>query len=314
MKKLGRLAITALALLLPTIGGEALANGDSKADIATTYPAYQRLLDDYLVVTSTAPFETRFDYIRLHDNIGRYERFANVRRELLSTSPSAMTPAQRRAWAINTYNFLVIEAVTHHLVSTQVNKYMMAQGWRGLMNTTVQQIRVEGHTLFQAPLVEIDGRVYSLDEFERAFVFEGWDLASTKPRPKSLDPRAHFALVCAAQGCPSLRPRAFVAESLDAQLDRAVRDALASPSHLQWNATVGQLSGSSIFEWYAADFGGPDQAFEFMRVHAPPEIGAVLASRETKRLDRIVPWSWKLNLVPPKPRSPAPDSSGTGRR
>lgn len=283
-------------------GGELAAAPDAPA--AAPFPLYQALLDDHLVVTVPHPLETRFDYVKLHDNLGRFERLSRVRRELLAVSPAALAPAARRAWAINTYNFLVIEAVTHDLVSTRVSKYQMGDGWRGILNANVQQIRVEGVPLFQAPLVEIDGVAYSLDRFERTFVFDGWDLKSDAPRPAALDPRPHFALVCAAQGCPPLRPRAYRADSLDAQLDAAVREALAHPNQLKWSPETGQLGASAIFEWYAADFGGPERAFEFLVRYAPADVAPALAKREVKRIDRVLPWSWKLNYVPPatKPR------------
>jgi hypothetical protein len=37
------------------------------------------------------------------------------------------------------------------------------------------------------------------------------------------DPRIHVGVVCASIGCPMLRPEAFTAEKLDAQLDDGMK-------------------------------------------------------------------------------------------
>jgi hypothetical protein len=59
-----------------------------------------------------------------------------------------------------------------------------------------------------------------------------------------------------AIGCASLQPRAFKAESLDLQLDSAVRQALASPKHLILREDPYTFQISTLFGWYLADFGG----------------------------------------------------------
>lgn len=46
-------------------------------------------------------------------------------------------------------------------------------------------------------------------------------------RPRCGEPRIHAAVNCASIGCPALRPEAFVAARLDAQLDDSMRRFLA---------------------------------------------------------------------------------------
>jgi len=135
-----------------------------------------------------------------------------------------------------------------------------------------------------------------LDDFEKTFVFPGRGQA--KPAAWALDPRAHFALVCGARGCPPLQPRAFLPESLDVQLDRASRDALASPRHLNWDARTHALEASEVFEWYAADFGGADGALAFIRRYAPASVASRIQHGEAKRIERFIPWDWTLNQTP----------------
>src|SRR5688572_8993129 len=94
------------------------------------FSGYQRLLDDYLVVVSPpgAPLETRFDYFKLNSNAGMAERLVSVRAALLSVVPTELSREQRRAWAINTYNFLVIELAATNLISRRVSLDMKHQG------------------------------------------------------------------------------------------------------------------------------------------------------------------------------------------
>ncbi|MEM7600999.1 MAG: DUF547 domain-containing protein [Verrucomicrobiota bacterium] len=66
------------------------------------------------------------------------------------------------------------------------------------------------------------------------------------------EPRIHFALVCAAKGCPPLRAEAFVASRLDAQLDNQTKTFLTDNEK---NRIEGEtLYLSSIFDWYGDDF------------------------------------------------------------
>jgi hypothetical protein len=54
----------------------------------------------------------------------------------------------------------------------------------------------------------VGGRAYGLDEIEQGII-----------RKRFQEPRIHFALVCAAMGCPPLRGEAYTGARLDAQLD-----------------------------------------------------------------------------------------------
>ena len=276
------------------------------------FSGYQRLLNEHLVVVSApgVPLETRFDYFKLHDSPGRAERLLSVRAALLSVSPAELQPAQRRAWAINTYNFLVIELATTNLISRRVGLDLKARGVLGISQRSVRHMRIKDLSFFEVPVARIDDRDYNLDQFERAFVFDTPDPAAAGSKPntpaKTLDPRAHFALVCGALGCPPLQPRAFTADSLDAQLDHATRDALANPNHLSWDPILKRLAASAVFSWYEADFGGPAKAFEFAARYAPEALRAEIAGKPQPGIDRVLPWNWDLNVVPRKPQAPRP--------
>lgn len=68
------------------------------------------------------------------------------------------------------------------------------------------------------------------------------------------EPRIHFAVNCAAIGCPALRDQAFTADRLAQQLDDSTRRFLRDRSRNYYDAADGVLRVSSIFRWYREDF------------------------------------------------------------
>src|SRR5207247_2359606 len=112
----GALALTAfLAALAPGVTPSRAA----PAAEATGLPGYQELLDRYLAVVSArgAPLETRFNYLALRSEPDHEARLAAIHARVSAARPSRMSDRRRLAWAINAYNFLVIETVTRHLIS-----------------------------------------------------------------------------------------------------------------------------------------------------------------------------------------------------
>ena len=73
-------------------------------------------------------------------------------------------------------------------------------------------------------------------------------------RPVFNDPRVHFALVCAAIGCPHLIPRPYLPDSLDLQLDRAGSAYVLAAEYNRLHAADKTAELSKIFEWYGEDF------------------------------------------------------------
>ncbi len=59
----------------------------------------------------------------------------------------------------------------------------------------------------------IAGQTYSLNQIEHEQI-----------RPKFIEPRIHFALVCAAVGCPKLRQQAYVGARINEQLEEQTQD------------------------------------------------------------------------------------------
>ena len=140
--------------------------------------------------------------------------------------------AQRRAFLINAYNAYTVE-----LILTRYPK--------------LQSIRDLG-SLFSSPWKQsfftLLGEKQSLDGVEHGLLRGAADFD---------DPRIHFAVNCASIGCPALRPEAYRAEILDAQLEDQTRRFFVDRTRNRFDAGSASLYLSRILDWYAEDFERP---------------------------------------------------------
>ena len=102
-------------------------------------------------------------------------------------------------------------------------------------------------SLFKGPwkqeVVPLLGKTVTLEHLEHQVL-----------RKKYAEPRVHFAIVCAAKGCPPLRAEAFVADKLDVQLDEQGRVFLGTKEKNRVEAGARTIYLSPIFKWFSEDF------------------------------------------------------------
>jgi len=111
---------------------------------------------------------------------------------------------------------------------------------------SIQEIN-NGKAFDQAGAVNVLGRNLSLNDIESGII-----------RPVYNDPRIHYALNCAAYGCPNLARTAYTSQNLNQRLDDAAYQYVNSDRAVQ--RTASGLRVSKIYDWYKEDFGGTDQA------------------------------------------------------
>ncbi len=283
MKLAPALPVLALLVGAAVAPAPAGASGPDAARESVAAPAPYRWMLERFTVVDPLPaggYVSRFDYGRFaaqgdQADVRSYldDAFEHVR-------PDTLSAAERTAWAVNAYNFFVIDAVMEHLV-----------GANGDTLASIADIGAKRFAVFDRPRIRVAGVDYGLDAFEKHFVFGDPDRERRKI-PAGLDPRLHFALVCAARGCPALRPGPYTADSLDAELDTAVRNALGNPDRMWLRADT--LHVSKIFDWYRPDFdpGGPR---DFIYRYAPEPVRRALEAGRVRVIAPDVPWDWRLN-------------------
>ncbi len=302
---LARSAAGAFALALLCAAGPAGA-----APAPHPWPLWQSLLDRYVIRIGDghkAPFETRFDYEQLYvdENIWskkHSDRLDAIHREFFSdVHPSTMDDRTRLAWAINAYNFLVVERATLLLL---VPRHMFQR-----YESVAQMTSADGR-FFQAKVAEVEGREYSLDAFERRFIYG--DSTKTLVRRHPGDPRIMFALCRGSIGGPFLEPRAFRPESLEIQLDRTTREQLELPHTIRWEAATKQLLASNYLGERLEDFGGAAGVVKFAEKFGPSALRSALKRGKPASVSRFTPVDPKLNQYDrPKPPPPAGLKSGS---
>jgi len=101
---------------------------------------------------------------------------------------------------------------------------------------------------FRDEFFSLLGRRMSLDAVEHETL-----------RPRYKDPRVHYAVNCAAIGCPMLREEAYVAARLEEQLDEQARRFLSDRTRNRVRG--GRLEVSKIFDWFSEDFAPLERYF-----------------------------------------------------
>ena len=131
--------------------------------------------------------------------------------------------------------------------------------------------------------MRVRGIDLSLDAIEQDILRKGWR-----------DPRVHYAVNCASISCPNLPLRAWRGAGLSVALDAAARAYVNHPRGERFEGTA--LVVSSIYSWYAADFGGSDAAIiRHLAAFASEPLRKRLEA--TARIARDT-YDWSLNATP----------------
>jgi len=123
-------------------------------------------------------------------------------------------------------------------------------------------------------------------------------------RPLYNDPRVHAAVNCASIGCPALRPQAFTAARLEAQLADGMQRFMADRSRNRFNAANGKAEVSAIFKWFREDFEKGYQGFsrlEDLLAFYADALADDAASRDKLRAKSVgitfLDYDWTLNAA-----------------
>ncbi len=108
-------------------------------------------------------------------------------------------------------------------------------------------------------------------------------------REPIFDNRLHFALICGANGCPSILNKAYVPENLEAQLIEQTKMAINNPNYIKINVAGNKIILPQIFNWFEEDFGGKEIEF----------INKFRNEKFSSNMDfGFYNYDWSLNKVP----------------
>jgi hypothetical protein len=169
-----------------------------------------------------------------------------------------MSALEAIAFWSNLYNAVTLEVVLEHY-PVQSIRDIRASG-------SDAEGRIGPWTMDR---VTVEGRRLSLNAIEHDIL-----------RREFADPRIHYAINCASASCPNLPPRAWRADSLDLALDDAARSYINHERGIRILPS-GQVEASSIFKWYAGDFGDREAS---ILAHQAQYAQGPLADALTRRL------------------------------
>jgi hypothetical protein len=176
-----------------------------------------------------------------YDAFGRAAEFGKYLGALAGQDPMKLGRDEQLAFWINAYNAYTIQLINKHGERESIRNINKSIGF------------VKAYGPWKEKLAMIGGKAYGLDEIEQEII-----------RPTYKEPRIHFALVCAAMGCPPLRSEAYSGARIDEQLEDQGRVfVLRSPTKNRVDVAAKTVYLSPVFigfRDYIKDFGGSEAA------------------------------------------------------
>ena len=203
----------------------------------------------------------RLDYeTLLNEEEQLYTYLQNLRK--IKPAEQGWTIEETEAFWLNTYNAAAANLVLENYPVASINDI---------------RIKVVGgyKSPWEAPVVNVGGQSYSLNQIEREML-----------RDQYHDARVHFALMYGAASEAPMLPEAYDGARLNQQLDEQTRRFLNDTSFNQVAPQHVQLS--ALFQSYAADFGSEAQIIAFINRYVSVPV---LPTAKVEYLS----FSWALN-------------------
>jgi hypothetical protein len=190
---------------------------------------------------------------------------------LTASQPSKLPRSEAKAYWINLYNALTVQTVLRHYPVETIRDIDTSPG-------------LFSNGPWGAEQATIEGTAVTLDDIEHRILRPIWN-----------DPLVHYALNCAAVGCPQLQAEAFVPNRMNQQLSDSAHAFINHPRAIRFSDT--DLSVSSIYVWFMEDFGATDRdVIDHIRQFADPVL-----QQRLSQFSRISGdfYDWSLNDTSP---------------
>lgn len=113
-------------------------------------------------------------------------------------------------------------------------------------------------------------------------------------RPNFKEPRVHWALVCAAVGCPPLRTEVFTGARINEQLEDQAREVHTNARWFSYDRDAGVVHATELYRWYGGDFEQFDGGVLRHAAKYVPELRKDLETAHSPRIEWIR-YDWSLN-------------------
>jgi hypothetical protein len=191
--------------------------------LAATFDQAHALLDSVL---KQQVKDGRVDYADLVTHPNELNRYLDEMGRVPRPVFKAWSEPEQIAFLINAYNAYTLRLILDHY--------------------PVKSIKDIGSLLkgpWDQPVVRLFGETLTLNDLEHKIL-----------RVDYVEPRIHFALVCAAKGCPPLRAEAYVGARLEEQLADQARAFLGEATKNRIGTAERTVYLSPILKWYGRDF------------------------------------------------------------
>ena len=204
----------------------------------------------------------RVDYAKLKENPSIFEAYLD---QLATANPSKMNYNEQLTFWINAYNALIIKGVIDHYPTKSVRKIKWFRGFFSRLKFHVAE------------------KTYTLNQIEHDII-----------RTEFVDPRIHFALVCASLSCPPIENNVFLPETIEEQLDEVTQKFITNPEKVKLDRQKRKVYLSKIFKWYKDDFTeGYDGVPDFLADYLPADDADFVLEDDIKF--HYLDYDWSLN-------------------
>lgn len=172
---------------------------------------------------------------------------------------------ERLAFLINAYNAFTLKLIVENYPLDSIKDIPAEERW-------------------DAVRWQLAGRTVSLNQLEHEWV-----------RPHFKEPRIHFALVCAAIGCPPLRNEAYQGRQIEHQLNEQTTYVHAHRTWFHYDRQNG-LALTQLYNWYGDDFAQVIGSVEEFASEYSDELKRDLQDQEGHKIEiRWLKYDWGLN-------------------